>query len=125
MSLIQSLMTGTYVVTRSCPSKYVKGRYIPGVQETLTLSGSLQPLNAKELKLVPEGDRLKQYYKLYSDQPLFTVKPSSLAAADVVTLNGETYKVYSVESWTGTDLPYFKSILYREPEQATEKPEGA
>ena len=97
---------------------YINGFYVPGCQEEIEMMGSLQPTNPRELKLPEEGNRLKQYWKFYSDQPLYTNNTRSLANSDIVTINGETYKVMSVEIWQGhLDLPFYKSIVYREPEQ--------
>lgn len=109
--------TGSYQVERHGPGYYLKGRYVKGPKETVEIQGSLQPLTARELKLVSEGARLKQCYKFYTDAPLVTVSSKELAMADVVKINGDTFKVMSVEAWPGTDIPYYKSILYREPEQ--------
>lgn len=117
MSLIGNFLTGTYDVTRSGPGAYVSGEYVKGTTETVKMKGSLQPLNAREMKLVEEGTRLRQYFKFYSDQQLLVVNTKTLNKADVVTIDGTTFKVYSIENWKGVDLPYFKSILYREPEQ--------
>ena len=111
------LLTGTYTVKRAGAGYYRKGTYVPGAQETVELTGSLQPTNARELKLQSEGGRLRQYFKFYTDEPLLTINTKELAMADVVEINGETYKVMSAEPWAGTDIPHYKSILYREPGQ--------
>lgn len=122
MSLVERFLTNVYQVQRMGKGSYpasAKGEYVPGTVETITIRGSLQPTNARELKLPEEGNRLRQYWALYSDAPLFTDSPRTLAKSDVVTIDGDTYRVMSVETWKGfaVDLPHFKSILYREPEQ--------
>lgn len=119
MSLIERFLTGTYQVTRSTGGTYVNGFYQAGRTQTITMMGSLQPTNARELKLPEEGNRLKQLWKFYSDQPLLNNNTVSLGNSDIVLINGDTYKVMSVEIWQGVhvDLPYYKSILSREPEQ--------
>jgi hypothetical protein len=117
MTLLDRFLTGEYTVIRSGPGYYKDGQYVPGEKETVKISGSLQPLNAKEMKLVSEGTRLKQYWKFYTDQPLMVIGTRDLSSADIAQINGDTYKVVSIESWQEVDLPYHKSILYREPEQ--------
>lgn len=117
MTLIDRFMTDEFKVTRSTGGKYVKGIYTPGPTETVTISGSLQPTNARELKLPEEGNRLRQYYKFYSDNPLIPMNTKTLGTSDRVKINGETYRVMSVEAWQNFDLDYYKSIVYREPEQ--------
>lgn len=117
MTLIQRFTTNSYKLERMRAGTYINGFYQPGCLEELQIMGSLQPLNPRELKQPEEGDRLKQHWKLYSDKPLFPDNTRSLAKSDVVTLNGDTYRVMSSEIWQGhLDLPYYKSILMREPE---------
>ncbi len=117
MSIVGMFLTGEYRVERSRGGTYRKGRYVEGGKETITVMGSLQPLNARELKLVSEGTRLKQLFKFYTDQAILAINTKELAKADIITINGETYKVISTENWAGTEIPYFKSIVSREPEQ--------
>ena len=118
-SLIDHFLTNTYTVTRRTPASYQGGFYVPGQDQTLTMRGSLQPLTPRDVKMPEEGARLKQDYKFYSDSPLLVINTKSLANSDVVTIDGETYKVTSQEKYIGfkVDLPYFKMILEREPEQ--------
>jgi hypothetical protein len=116
-SLIDRFLTGMYSVTRLSAGGYEAGHYVPGKPETVQMRGSLQPTSARELKLPSEGGRLMQYFKFYSDAPLLTINTKTLAKADVVTINGDTFKVWSTEPWLGVDIPYFKAILYREPQQ--------
>lgn len=110
-------MTGEYAVTRSTEGAYVKGRYVPGPVETLLVSGSLQPTNARELKMPEEGNRLRQYFKFYSDQRILSINTRTLADTDVITIDGERYRAMSIEPWRNTDLDYFMTIVWREPEQ--------
>ncbi len=119
MSLIDRFMTDTYSVTRNTSGTYDKGFYVPGPKECIQVEGSMQPTNARELKLPEEGNRLKQYWKFYTDKPILTNNTRTLANSDIVVVNGDTYKVMSVEPWQGlgVDLPHYLSILYREPEQ--------
>ena len=94
MSLIDSFVTGTYTVSRSGEGYYREGIWQPGAVETLEVKGSLQPLTAREIKVaVPEGERLKQTYKFYSDKPLNVIGTQKLKTSDKVEINGETFKV--------------------------------
>lgn len=117
MSLVGRFLTGTYSVRRAGKGTYVRGEYQRGEEETIEVRGSLQPTNARELKIPEEGARLKQYFKFYTDQQILSIGTKNLSRADTVVIDGQTFKVWSVESWAGTALPYFMSILYREPEQ--------
>lgn len=120
MSLIQRFMTGEYTVMRSGPGQYVKGRYRRGEIETITVMGSLQPTTARELKLPEEGNRLRQYWQFFTDKPVVTDNTATLARGDQVVINGETYRAMSLTSWQGTDLDHYITVLWREPEQASD-----
>lgn len=117
MTLVARFLTGEYVVTRSTKGTYVKGRYVPGPTQEITVAGSLQPTNARELKLVEEGNRLRQYWKFYTDEPIVVIDTKSLADSDRVTVNGESYRAMALTTWAGTNLDYFVTVLWREPEQ--------
>lgn len=117
MSLIGRFLTGEYKVIRSSAGTYVKGRYMPGPKEEIMVWGSLQPTNARELKLQEEGGRLKQYWKFYTDERIVSISMKTLADADTVIINGETYRAMAPLEWAGTDLDYFMTVLWRDPEQ--------
>lgn len=116
MSLIGRFLTGEYVVEKYGPGSYIKGIWQPGAIQTVKVRGSMQPLSAREMKLPMEGSRLKQAYKFYTDTQLTTIGTSNLKDADHIKINGESYRAMSVETWEGVDLPYFKTIVWREPQ---------
>jgi hypothetical protein len=122
MSLIGRFLTNEYTVKRMGCGSYVQGEFVPGTLETLQVMGSMQPLNPRELKMVEEGTRIRQYFKFYTDQPLMVASERSLANSDKISVNGDWYKAMSVEPWQGihVDLPYYKTIIYREPEQSSD-----
>lgn len=122
MSLIDHFLTDEYKVKRMKCATYVRGEYVPGPLEEIKVWGSLQPTNARELKLPEEGNRLKQYWKFYTDQPILVNSEKNLSDSDKVYVNGDSYRVMGVTTWQGVavDLPYFCSILYRDPEQCSD-----
>lgn len=119
MSLIGQFLTGTYTVERQRPGFYKNGEFQAGKAESVTVRGSLQPLGMREIKMLPEGDRVKDLLKFYSDTALTIIDPRLSRGADRVIIDGERYKVISTEKWAGpaVGLPHFKSILSREPQQ--------
>lgn len=117
MSIVRRFKTGIYSVSRPGQGTYQDGTYISGPMENIHVVGSLQPTNARELKIEEEGTRLKQYYIMYSDDPILVSNTKNLADSDRVTINRETFKVLSVEHWEGMRLAHYKSVLAREPEQ--------
>jgi len=116
-SIVERFISGTYRVKRSGPGTYLEGFYRAGDQEEFLVRGSLQPTNARELKLSEEGSRLKQYWEFYTDKPIVSINTKTLSKSDTVVINDETYKVLSQEIWQGFGLTYYKATISREPEQ--------
>lgn len=125
MTLISRFLTNDYVVLRSEPASYVKGRYVAGKKRKLIVSGSMQPTSARELKLPEEGNRLRQFWKFYTDEPILVNSMRSLADSDHVIINGDSYRAFSLTRYEGTDLDYHMTILWREPEQESDGKESA
>lgn len=119
MSLVQEFATSTYEVERMTSSgQYVDGFWVPGTTQRIQVTGSLQPMSMRDLELLPEGERVKQTFKIYTDTVLFTGREGGLRSPDRVCIGGEWFRVQASERWDGTDLPYFKSLLVREnPEE--------
>lgn len=117
MTLVQRFLTGTYEVTRTTAGQNIKGRYVPGPKETLQVEGSMQPTTGRELKLPPEGARLRQYFIFYTDQKILNINTKSLGDSDVITIDGDTYRAMEITPWRGTDLDHYKTLVWREPEQ--------
>lgn len=117
MSLIDSFLTDDYDVERSAPGTYVNGRYVPGAREKLKVCGSLQPTSAREIKMPEEGNRLKQYWKFYTDEKILLNNPATLSDSDHIMVNGESYRAMASTQYQGTDLDYFMTIIWREPQQ--------
>jgi hypothetical protein len=120
MTLIQRFLTNRYTVIRKGPASYVRGNYVPGKSTILKVWGSMQPTSARELKLPEEGNRLRQYWKFYTDEPILLNSAKTLSDSDHVIINGDSYRAISRIQWEGTNLDYFMTILWREPEQATD-----
>ncbi|CAM6004897.1 unnamed protein product [Sphagnum balticum] len=112
MSLVDRFLTGEYVVKRTGRGSYVKGFYQPGPMEEFTVCGSMQPTSARELKMPEEGNRLKQYWVFYTDCAIVTDSERTLATGDKVNINGDEYRAMALTSWHGTDLDYFKTVLW-------------
>ena len=116
--MIESFATGTYSVKRPIANgAYIEGVYQPSATETIEVIGSLQPLSAKEALLLPENERNRESFTLFTEVELFPASEDGLRQADIVTANGENYVVRSVEGWKNTDIPYFKALLQRVNDQ--------
>lgn len=116
--MISSFATGTYSVKRPiADGAYIEGVYQPSAKETIQVLGSLQPLTAKESLLLPENERNRESFNLFTEIELFPASENGIREADVVTIEGEEFLVRSIERWQNVDLPYFKSLIQRVNDQ--------
>lgn len=85
---------------------YIDGKPVKRLQVTFSVCCNVQPLNQRELLLVPELDRYKEQLWLYFingsfivNQGLETESISTLLIQDQVTRLGAIYFVQAVENW--------------------------
>ncbi len=101
MSLVQAFFTDKIEVTTYVDSKYVKGVWKKGLETTITVDAFVHPCSGKDLLSLPEGERVKQTLKIYTDE--------KLKDSDIICIRSEKYKVYNVEDWVGS-LPFYHSL---------------
>ena len=68
---------------------------------TIGFRGSVQPLSAEDLQLLPEGMRVSGRMKLYTTEELRTVETSNCDLPDQVAYRGVTYQVEGIHDWEG------------------------
>lgn len=71
----------------------VNGKPVKGPPITFNFKGNVQPMGGRELLLVPEGDRFKEQYWIW------TAAPSPLKIEDTVVRNCINYEVQAVQNW--------------------------
>ena len=73
---------------------YLEGKPIKRQIADFTITCNVQPLDGKDLLLVPEGDRFKEQYTLFTNN---TQTP--LLDNDRVVRRGISFQVQNVEQW--------------------------
>jgi len=79
-------------VTRQTGS-YVDGVWTLAADSTFGIVGSIQQLSARELQLLPEGERTREQRILYSLTQLRTAKLDTQVPPDEVTYDGRQWRV--------------------------------
>jgi hypothetical protein len=116
-SVATKFATGTYSVTRSsgAGSYDTNGDYTPAGTSVINVKASIQPLNGRELKVLPEGQHGAELRKVYSVTELKTRTPTS--EPDIVSYKGEDWEVVAVEGWeafgSGSGGDHYKAIIAR------------
>lgn len=94
-------------LTREVVVHYVDGKPVRPKKVEFFLIGNIQPLNGRDLQLVPEADRYKDQYWLFLNNHSFAVRrglsvedlPTCLLVNDIVSRLGVNYQVQTVEDW--------------------------
>ena len=103
----------TLQVTRFYPPEVRNGRVQSAPREKVfSIKGSMQPMKGRELQTLPEGLRTQGVAKLYTQEPLFTVRTSECDLPDHVLYRDVTYVVTEVDDWDELG-GYHKVLLVR------------
>jgi hypothetical protein len=73
--------------------RYIDGKPVYDEPLKYELVGNVQPLNGRDLLLVPEGDRFKEQFWI------FCVTPCVAVSKDLVFRSGSYYEVQGIELW--------------------------
>lgn len=91
------------------------GRYVPGAPSAASIAASVQPLSGKEVETLPEGERRRDWLKLYTHSELRPVDQHSGAAgtaADRVIIDGAIYEVRRVARQRSI-IPHYRAFVVR------------
>jgi hypothetical protein len=75
--------------------RWVDGLPVRGPETRLWVECNIQPLNARDLLIVPEGDRHKEQYNLWTQK----CDPSRVLVNDTVIRDGKYFQVQGTENW--------------------------
>lgn len=77
------------------------GDEVPGAITEIEIEGNIQPVKSNELLQLPEADRTRVWFKLYTDAQLRTMKEGVGGwDADEFNWKGNRYKVMKIDDWT-------------------------
>ena len=111
LDLIDDLATEEIQVTRSRGGEWIQGRFEAQDPLVFSISASVQPLSANEIRQEPEHRRTAEMIKIYVFEELETNDERTLRPADVVRHDGKDFEIHKVSNWSiGTDLPHFKAV---------------
>ena len=99
----------TYVVTRQGAGAVVDGDFLAGAISTFPIVGSLQPVTGAELEHLPEGDRTRGKYKLYTTSDLHKARPN--AQADTIATPQGDLEVIAVLDFNLSVQGHWKYVL--------------
>ena len=99
---------------RSAAGSYVDGEWVEGTETNVSIDVNIQPLKEAELLLLPEADRGKQWWKMYSASEIRMDKQGTSGwSADEFVYQGDRYKVMKVENYAMSILNHYKALAAR------------
>lgn len=106
----------TYTVKRKAAGSYVAGRWVEGAESTITISGDLQTFAQEEMQELPEGRRINQTSKLYTEtqlNPVIDENGTPKTNGDVVLIDGARYEVIACYPYQKFMLDHYKVTLQK------------
>ena len=99
------------IITRTSAGSYVNGTFVAGSPSTITIQASIQPATGEDMKSLPEGRRLDDYVKVYTDSDLQVLEESSGIQPDKLEWRGHTYECISADVRQMGIISHFKYIF--------------
>lgn len=88
-----------FYVYRSTGS-FIDGVWTESTPKRIQMYGVIVVANARELRMVPEGDRIQGAMDFYSLSPLYVTRTGqSQGTSDKILWRGDYYKLLSVRNW--------------------------
>jgi hypothetical protein len=101
-----------FTITRSSGGSWQFGTWV-NQTESVPGYGVIQPISAKELKMIPEGDRVEGMISFHSSAPIYETHTTSQTDAtarisDTILWHTQNYRIIKVYPWE--DFGYYKAI---------------
>ncbi|WP_448510322.1 hypothetical protein [Immundisolibacter sp.] len=93
---------------------YVNGFWVEGALTTSTITASVQPLTPRETLLLPEGDRQREWLKLYSTYQFKVQKDGTMNQSDRIVVDGKEYFVMKCTDFTSHNslgIKYYRADI--------------
>ena len=112
----QFLLTKKIPLTiyRKEKGSYVRGVWVDGPEVEVVVEVNIQPVKPSEVQMMPESDRTREWYKVYSADLLRTKQEGDNGwAADQFEWQGHRYEVMKVQNYSMSILDHFKAWAAR------------
>jgi hypothetical protein len=111
-----SRFSKTVTFHRFEPGTMVKGRWTPGEEilgeddAPLTAQMVIQPLKPSDSALLPEGERISDWRRIWSKTQLLVSNQEDRITGDVVDHGGQKWVVSMQEDWSEFAFQHFKFL---------------
>lgn len=106
--------TQNITVIRSKDGEWIEGDFVAS-EETLTIRAVVSASDAKEVTMIPEGDRFSEIKVIHTHEKIYTTRNADddfgAGINDIVIWNNSRYKVAAVED--ASDYGFYRSVIIR------------
>jgi hypothetical protein len=110
-----------YTIRRHGEQKVVSGYAVSGDSD-FTAKLNVQPLSAKELLALPEGERTVARVKTFGSDALISADEHSQTPGDLLYYDGRWYECKSCVHWLHTPLAHYEAVFVILADQKKQKP---
>lgn len=96
-------------ITRTAAGSYVNGVFTAGSTSTINITASIQPVNGEDMKPLPEGRRVDDFVKVYTDADLQVSDTGK--QPDRLTWRGKVYEATSCDARQMGVINHYKYIF--------------
>lgn len=101
-------------ISRTSQGSYLNGDWVDGIEATIERNVNIQPLKYNEVLQLPESERTRDWYKVYSDEDLRSAREGVDGyAADEFDWEGSHYRVMKVQNYSIGILNHWKALAAR------------
>lgn len=90
---------------------YVAGVWVPGTESSFTIQASVQPVTGEDQLTLPEGRRLSDYVKAYSDTELQVLGEVVGLQPDKLVWRGHEYECIQMDVRQMSVINHYKYIF--------------
>lgn len=114
------MLVGAETITRkrfADSAVNTEGEIVAGASSTTPIRASVQPITGKELETLPEGERSKEWFKVYTKDDVRTGTQHVGTVgrrADHLVFDGAEHEVRKVQPWRSrSPIPHTKALCVR------------
>ena len=98
---------------RESAGAYVQGVYVAGARSVIDIQASIQPVSGQDMITAPEGRRISDMVKIYTDASLQESAEASGLQPDLIVWRGYAYEIVSIEVRQMSVIDHYKVMAVR------------
>lgn len=97
---------------------FVDGEFVEGPETQTQIYASVQPASGDDFKILPELSAGQAAIRVFSSAQIFSGNEISVRRGDLISWQGEDWRVNHVERWVALNLAHYDALAIREARNA-------